>query len=98
MYCSCKSASVSAMKFRPAWTIAASVLVVTASLFSIRYLDRLPSERLAALLGITVTVRDINQTPIPSSQVIPAQGNESAILGLVTIQTYSGSALIRQGT
>lgn len=74
------------------------MLVVTASLFSIRYLDRLPSERLAALLGITVTVRDINQTPIPSPQVFPAQGNESAILGLVTVQTYSGATLIRQGT
>jgi|GEM_PF-6799784 len=85
------------MKFRPAWTMGAVVLLVGATLVAIRYIDRIPSGRLASLLGITVTVSDIKATPSSSPRATPVGGDQSALLGSVVVQTFRGSFLVRQG-
>jgi len=73
------------------------VVLACASLLAVRYIDRIPPERLASLMGITVTVSDLGITPSPSPRVTPARGDQTATLGSVAVQTFSGPALIRQG-
>jgi len=85
------------MKFRPAWTMVAVVALACASLLAVRYIDRIPPERLASLMGITVTVSDLSLTPTPSPRVTPAGGDQTATLGSVAVQTFQGPTLIRQG-
>jgi hypothetical protein len=85
------------MKFRPAWTMGVVVILVCASLLGVRYIDRTDPQRLASLLGITVTVSDLHQTPSPSPRVTPVGGDQTALLGSVAIQTFLGPTLVRQG-
>lgn len=85
------------MKFRPAWTMGVVVLLVCASLFAVRIIDRLPTSRLASLMGITVTVSDLSATSSPSPRVTPAGGDQSSLYGSVAIQTFAGPRLVRQG-
>ena len=71
-----------------------------AALAAIRFVDRIPARRLAALLGITVTVSDsAPATPSPVPSVQPLSSQVSALsLGTAAIQTFSGSMLVRAGS
>jgi len=73
------------------------VALAIASLLAVRYIDRIPPERLASLMGITVTVSDLSVTPSPSPRVTPAGGDQTATLGSVAVQTFAGPRLVRQG-
>ncbi len=87
------------MKFRPAWALGAVVVLAVASLAAVRYIDRIPPQRLASLLGITLTVSDLRQeSPSPSPRVSPATNDRTALRGSVAVQTFLGSALVRQGS
>lgn len=87
------------MKFRPVWKMVGVVALGVASLWAVRFIDRIPSQQLSALSGITVSVSDINATPTPSPtpQPTPVFGDQNSPLGTVAVQTFSGPVLVRQG-
>lgn len=79
------------------WKMVGLVTLVILAAYSLWYLERTPSHRLASLMGISVTVSDLDarlNSPSPSATVAPASGSA---LGTVAVQTFSGSVLIRQG-
>ncbi len=87
------------MKFRSAWTLAIVVVLACLAVWAVSYIERIPPKRLASLLGITVTVSDINSPGVsPSPRFTPVGGDVASSMGLVAVQTFSGPALIRQGT
>lgn len=87
------------MKFGATEKVVAVVVAGCAVLAAIRYIDRTPPRRLASLLGITVTVSDMQKpTPSPSTRADLAIDSTSASLGVVAVQTFSGPTLVRQGT
>ena len=73
------------------------VVLVLASLFAIRYIERFPSRRLASLLGVTVTVSDLSVTPTTPPRVSPIDADQSALLGSVAVQTFHGATIVFQG-
>ena len=88
------------MKFRPVWKMIALVALGGAAIWSVSFIDRIPPQRLASLLGIAVSVSDVTATPkispSPSHQLTSAT-DDSSTLGTVAIQTFSGPVLVRQG-
>lgn len=70
---------------------------MSGALIAIRYIGHIPSGRLASLLGITVTVSDLQATPSSSPRTTPIGGDQSALLGSVVVQTFRGAFLVRQG-
>jgi S1-C subfamily serine protease len=71
----------------------------SAAMWSIQYIDRIPAHRLAALLGLSVSVPETTPTPTPtpSNRLTPADAGQSDALGTVAVQTFSGPVLVRQG-
>lgn len=63
------------------------------------YIDRIPRERLAALMGITVTVSDLTgATPTPSVSSSPLTDQVPALSrGTVAIQSFAGTRVVRSG-
>jgi hypothetical protein len=90
------------MKLGPISKAVILVVLAVAVLAAVRFLDRIPARRLAALLGVTVTVSDpmsADASPSPSVLVQPLSSQVSALsLGTVAIQTFSGSTLVRTGS
>ncbi|MCC6934089.1 MAG: hypothetical protein IT406_00105 [Candidatus Yanofskybacteria bacterium] len=79
------------------WKMVGLVALVLVATWSIRYLEHIPPSRLASLLGVSVTVSDLDEgvrSPSPSPSVVPVS---ESTLGSVAVQTFSGSVLIRQG-
>jgi len=86
------------MKYQPAVRMGVIVGLGILAVWAIRYLDRIPPQRLASLMGITVTVSDIGG-PTPSVSVLPVSDQVPALtLGAVAVQTYRGSTLIRSAS
>lgn len=85
------------MKTGPIVRIVAVVVVGAAAITAIRWFERLPSERLAALLGLRVTISDLSTpTPTPTGSSLPIADRVPELsLGTVAIQTYAGSVLVR---
>jgi hypothetical protein len=83
---------------RPVYAMVAVVVLVGAAAYAVRYIDRIPPEKLSSLLGLSITVSDINATPTPSPRVTPAGGDRTATLGSVAVQTFAGPTLVRQGS
>ncbi len=75
------------------------------AVWAVSYIEHTPPQRLAALLGFTVSVSDVGSTPKPtptptggpSDRLTPIRGDASSMLGSVAVQTFSGPVLIRQG-
>lgn len=87
------------MKYQPAVRMGVIVGLGILAVAAIRYLDSIPPQRLASLMGITVTVTDIGATPLPSVSVLPVSDQvPSLALGTVTVQTYESSTLIRSAS
>lgn len=74
------------MKFGVVWRAAALVALGCATLGAILLIERIPSHHLTSLLGFA----EVSSTPNTSS--------ESTALGSVAVQTFDGSALVRQGS
>ncbi len=83
------------MKLGPVWKIVAVVAFGGAAVWAVGYIDHIPPQRLAALLGVSVSVQD--QETIPKPTPTPAAGDVSSTLGVVAVQTFSGPVLVRQG-
>ena len=83
------------MKLGPVWKVVVVVVLGGAAVWSVGYIDQIPPQRLAALLGIKVSVSDVTATPKPTP--LPA-GDKSSTLGIVAVQTFSGPVLVRYGT
>lgn len=73
-------------------------------LWAINYVDRIPLHRLAALLGVSITMSDMHEgSPTPSvtphlaSRDTSGDNGTSAALSIVAVQTFDGPALVRQG-
>ncbi len=81
--------------------MAGVVVLGGAAVWSVSYIDHIPPQRLASLLGFTVSVSDVGTTskptPSPSTRLTPASGDSSSTLGTVAVQTFSGPVLVRQG-
>ena len=81
--------------------ITAVVALAVAAGAAVLYLDHLPPSRLASLLGISVTVSDLQHspTPLPSVSVLPVSDQVPALsLSTVAVQTFSGPTLVRAAT
>lgn len=89
------------MKFRPVWKMVTVVALGGLAVWAISYIEHTPPQRLAALLGFTVSVNDggatPKPTPIPSNALTPFVGDASSMLGTVAVQTFSGPVLVRYG-
>lgn len=83
--------------FRSMWSMVAVVAIGCLAIVAVKYIERIPPQRLASLMGITVTVSDLDPTPASSPRVTPAGGDQTATLGSVAVQTFAGATLIRQG-
>jgi hypothetical protein len=87
------------MKYSPIFKVIGVVLLVLASTWAIRYLEQIPSARLAQLMGITVKVSDIDvgfsETPTPRP---PGDAQLQPARPVVAVQAFAASKLARQGT
>jgi len=71
------------------------------AVWAVSYIEHTPPQRLAALLGFTVSVSDTDTTPkptpSPSNRLTPTDNDSTSALGIVAVQTFSGPVLVRQG-
>lgn len=81
--------------------MATVVVLGSAAVWAVSYIEHTPPQRLAALLGFTVSVTDVGATPeptpSPSNNPTPIDGDSTSTLGTVAVQTFSGPVLVRQG-
>lgn len=98
MYCVFKSVSVSAMKLGSSGRLIGVVALILCAVAAISLFEHIPPQRLAALLGISVSVSDrpTGQSPSPSES--PSTHDGLIAEAVVSVQTFLGPTLVRQGS
>lgn len=84
------------MKLGRSWKAAGVLVLGGAAIWLVSFIKHIPPQKLASLLGISVSVTEDDVTPKPTPT--PAPVNDSSTLGTVAVQTFSGPVLIRQGS
>jgi hypothetical protein len=85
------------MKFGPLMRFLGVMTLIILSVAAILWIDRLPTDRIATLFGLSVTISDqVTPSPTPTLSVVPVADSVPTLsLGTVAVQTFSGTSLLR---